>query len=264
MQVPSPFPGMDPYIEDPEVWSDFHGDLAAEIRAELNKVIQPRYVARLMPHVTYEIVEIADTRSIRLDVGIWQPQPPFGETGGGVAVITPAPVESLVQMELPLRLFTVEVRETGTLRLVTSVEILSPVNKRPSYEAYHEYRRKRRELLRSETHLMELDLLRGGERPPLEQPVPSAPYYVNLYRVNRRPRVEVWPIQLWDKLPVLPVPLLEPDPDALLNLGRVVAAVYERGAYARLIDDRRPPPPPVPSEAEAVWLDEHLRAQKVR
>ncbi len=59
--MPSPFPGMDPYIEHPEVWSDFHGDLAAEIRAELNKVIQPRYVARLTPRVTYEIVEIDDS-----------------------------------------------------------------------------------------------------------------------------------------------------------------------------------------------------------
>jgi hypothetical protein len=264
MKMPSPFPGMDPYIEDPEVWSDFHGGLADEIRAELNQVLQPRYIARMTPRVTYEIVEIADTRSIRPDVGIWQPQPPFGDTGGGVAVITPATAESLVQMELPLRLFTVEVRETGTLRLVTSIEILSPENKRPSHEAFHEYRRKRRELLRSETHLMEIDLLRGGERPPLEGPVPSAPYYVNLYRVNRRPRVEVWPIQLGDKLPVQPVPLLEPDPDAPLDLGGVMTAVYERGAYARLIDYRRPPPPPALSETEAVWLDEHLRKQKVR
>lgn len=261
--MPSPFPGMDPYIEDPEVWSDFHGDLAAEIRAELNKVIQPRYVARLIPHVTYEIVEIADRHSVRPDVGIYQPQPPAGTTAA-TAVITTAPVESLVEMELPLRLFTVEVREVGTLRLVTSIEILSPVNKRPSHEAYHEYRRKRRELLRSETHLMEIDLVRGGERPPLEEPVPTAPYYVTVSRVHRRPRVEVWPIQLWDKLPVLPVPLLEPDPDAPLDLSGVVAAVYERGAYARLIDYRRPPPLPALSETETIWLDEHLRTQKVR
>src|SRR5262249_61985845 len=127
-----------------------------------------------------------------------------------------------------------------------------------------EYRRKRRELLRSETHLMEIDLLRGGERPQLKRPVPTAPYYVNLYRATRRPYVEVWPIQLWEKLPMMPVPLLDPDPDAALDLGAVVAAVYERGAYARLIDYRRPPPPPALLDREAVWLGEHLRAQKVR
>src|SRR5712691_5875966 len=165
MQMPSPLPGMDPYIEAPDIWSDFHGDVAAEMRAELNRVLQPRYVARLTPHVTYE-------------------------------------------MDVPLRLYTVEVRETDTMRLVTAIEILSPVNKRPSHEAYHDYRRKRRALLRSTTHLLEIDLLRGGERPRLVHPVPCAPYYVALSRVDRRPYVEVWPIQLWEKLPVLPVPLL--------------------------------------------------------
>ena len=147
--MPSPFPGMDPYIEHPEVWSDFHGGLAAEIRAELNKVIQPRYVARLTPRVTYEIVEIDDTRSVRPDVGVWQPRPAPDGVGGGVAVISAAPVESLVAMEMPLRLFAVEVRETGTLQLVAAIEILSPVNKQPGHEAHGEYLRKRREMLRS-------------------------------------------------------------------------------------------------------------------
>jgi Protein of unknown function (DUF4058) len=263
MQMSSPFPGMAPYIEDPEVWSDFHGGLADETRAQLTSVLQPRYVARLTPHVTYDIIEVAERRNVRPDVGIWQPQPPSGDLGG-VALITATPVESLVQMELPVRLYTVEVRETGTLRLVTAIEVLSPVNKRSSHEAYHDYLRKRRQLLHSEAHLIEIDLLRGGERPPLAGPVPSAPYYVTLSRAPRRPIVEVWPIQLWEKLPVLPVPLLDPDPDVPLDLGTVVAAVYERGAYARLIDYRLPPPPPTLPEAEAAWLDKYLRAQQAR
>jgi len=255
---------MDPYIEHPEVWSDFHGDLAAEIRAELNKVIQPRYVARLTPRVTYEIVEIDDIRNVRPDVGIWQPRPAPEGVGGGVAVISAAPVESLIAMEMPLRLFTVEVRETGTLQLVAAIEILSPVNKQSGHEAHGEYLRKRREMLRSGAHWMEIDLLRGGRRPPLERPVPSAPYYVLLSRASRRPKVEVWPIQLREKLPTVPVPLLEPDPDAPLDLAAILAAVYERGGYARLIDYSQPPPPPRLSDAEAAWLDEYLRAQKAR
>lgn len=262
--MPSPFPGMDPYIEDPEIWSDFHGNLAPEIQGQLNRVIRPRYVARLVPRVTYEIVEIAKTRGIRPDVGVWQPQPPKGEVAEGTAVITPAPVESLVRLEFPLRLLSVEIRTTDTLELVTAIEILSPVNKRPGHDAYRDYQRTRRELLRSSAHLIEIDLLRGGERPPLERPVPPAPYYVILSRADRRPVVEVWPIQLQDPLPVLPVPLLEPDPDVPLDLGAAVAAVYERGGYADLIDYRRPPPPPPLSEAEAQWLDERLREQGLR
>lgn len=262
--MPSPFPGMDPYIEHPEVWSDFHGDLAAEIRAGLNTMVQPRYVARLVPRVTYELLEIEKTRSVRPDVTVWQPRPAVDEGGGGVAVIAPAPVESLVAMELPLRLFTVEVVEAGTLRLVAAIEILSPVNKQPGHEAHDEYLRKRRELLRSGAHLMEIDLLRGGHRPPLERPVPSAPYYVTLSRVQRRPYVEVWPIQLREKLPAVPVPLLEPDPDVPLDLGAVAARVYERGGYAVLIDYSQPPPRPPLSDEDAAWLELHLRTQKAR
>ena len=63
---------------------------------------------------------------------------------------------------------------------------------------------------------------------------------------------------------MLPVPLLDPDPDAPLDLGTVVAAVYERGAYARLIDYRLSPPPPTLPEAEATWLDQYLHAQQAR
>lgn len=262
--MPSPFPGMDPYIEDPEVWSDFHGGLADEIRARLNGLIQPRYVARLTPYVTYEIIEIADTRSIRPDVGIWERRPPGKTLREAAVAATPAPAESVVPLEFPLRLYTVEVRQAGTMLLVTAIEILSPVNKRPGHEARQDYLRKRRELLRSQAHFIEIDLLRGGVRSPLERPVPPAPYYVTLSRVDRRPHVAVWPIQLPDKLPVLPVPLLEPDPDVPLDLGAVVAAVYERGGYATLIDYRQPPPPPDLAESEAVWLDEHLRAKSLR
>ena len=262
--MPSPFPGMDPYIETPELWSDFHNNLASEIQAHLNQSIQPRYVARLTPYVTYEVIEVAKTRGVRPDVGIWQRRPPSGAMTAASAAIAPAPFESRVRLEVPLRLHAIEIHAVDTLERVTAIEILSPVNKRADHEAYRDYQRKRRELLRSQAHLLEMDLLRGGERPPLEIPPPPAPYYVTLSRVDHRPDVAVWPIQLRDTLPPLPVPLLEPDPDVALDLGAVVASVYERGAYAAQIDYRRAPPPPLLSEAETLWLDEHLRRQGVR
>ncbi|MFQ5859882.1 MAG: DUF4058 family protein [Anaerolineae bacterium] len=166
--MPSPFPGMDPYIEHPDVWSDFHGGLAGEIRATLNATIQPRYVARMIPYVTYEVIEVAQTHGIRPDADVWQPQPPAGPAEGVAMMVTPAPAESLV----PLRLYSVEIRTAGDMLLVTAIEILSPVNKRAGHEARVDYLRKRRELLRSQAHFMEIDLLRGGERPPLETPHP--------------------------------------------------------------------------------------------
>ena len=263
--MPSPFPGMDPYIEDPEVWNDFHNCLADEIRARLNTTIQPRYVARLIPNVTYEQISVvAKPKGIRPDVGIWQPQPPRGQMGVATAVVTPAPVVSRVLLEFPLRLMDIEIRATGTLELVTAIEILSPVNKRPSHDAYREYLRKRQDLLRSSAHLIEIDLLRGGTRPPLEAPVPAAPYYITLSRANERPHVEVWPITLQNALPTIPVPLTEPDPDVPLDLGAILATVYERGGYGTLIDYHQPPPPPKLSEEDERWLATHLHEQEIR
>ena len=141
--MPSPFPGMDPYIEAPRIWTDFHGGLAGEIRASLNRIIRPRYYAGLMPDVTLE-------------------------------------------------LFSVEIRVAGAETLVTSIEILSPANKQRTHNAHIDYLRKRRELLRSAVHIIEIDLLRAGLCPPLDTPVPKAPYYMTLSRANRRPHVSVW------------------------------------------------------------------------
>jgi hypothetical protein len=108
---------------------------------------------------------------------------------------------------------------------------------------------------------MEIDLLRGGQRMPLEAPVPVAPYYVMLSREECRPTVQVWPIHLQERLPTVPAPLLEADPDVPLDLGAVVASVYERGAYERRIDYTIAPPPPALSETDAAWMDRLLREQ---
>jgi hypothetical protein len=98
---------MDPYIEHHNVWSDFHSDLAGEIRAMLNPQIQPRYVARLVPLVTYDLIEVAQTRGIRPDVAVWQSDPSQTPSGGAAVAIPPAPAESTVVIEMPLRLLSI-------------------------------------------------------------------------------------------------------------------------------------------------------------
>src|SRR5205085_10954985 len=110
-------------------------------------------------------------------------------------------VQSAVPLEVPVRLARVEIREADADTLVAAIEILSPINKRPGRER-QKYLRKRRELLRSEVHVMELDLLRGGERSPLETSVPPASYYVTLPRSDHRPHVAVWPTLLPVSVPV--------------------------------------------------------------
>jgi hypothetical protein len=249
---------MDPYLESPRFWLDFHNALAAEIRSQLNLCLGPGYAAWLDSYAAYETVEVARLHGIRPDVSVLATTPREEVPAGGV-VIAPAPATSSVPVEAPARLFRVEIRTTAQDQLVAAIEILSPANKRAGHDDCLEYQRKRRDLLRSSAHLMEIDLLRGGERPPLEKPVPAAPYYVVLSRAERRPTVDVWPIQLADSLPLLPVPLLEPDPDAPLDLATAVAAVYERGPYQRVINYQEPPPPPSLSAQEAEWVAMRLR-----
>ncbi len=260
--MPSPFPGMDPYIEANRIWSDFHADLATEIRASLNTQIQPKYYATAVTYVTYDVIEVVQPmrRAISPDVGVWQTQS-SSDRPGPAAVIDPPQLRSQVPLEVPIRLANVEVREAETDTLVTAIEILSPINKRSGPERV-KYLRKRQELLRSEVHLMEIDLLRTGEPSPLETPLPPAPYYIMLSRAEQRPYVDVWSSQLDERLPVVPVPLTAPDPDVPLDLGAMVSAVYERGAYATRIDYQLPVPPPSLSSEQAIWVEQRLAAYR--
>lgn len=256
--MPSPFPGMDPYIEARREWPDFHSDLAGEIRARLNIALQANYYATTIVYTAYDVIEIAhrDTHSISPDVSVWRTTA-GASAAAPVAVIDPPLAESQIPLEVEVRLANVEVRETGTDRLVTAIEILSPVNKRNGAQR-ETYLRNRQELFRSDVHVMEIDLLRGGKRSPLTITPPLAPYYVTLGRARNRPRVHVWPIQLYDRLPRLPIPLIAPDPDVVLDLGAVVHEVYERGAYARRINYSQPAPPPDLTPEEQTWVDELL------
>jgi hypothetical protein len=256
--VPSPFPGMDPYLEQPEVWAEFHNNLAAEIQGYLNERIRPRYVARQVPVTTYDSIAITPTRLIKPDVSVWRDPLRAGSTPGGAATLTPPAVEASIPLEYEIELFSVEVRSTGSRQLVTAIEILSPVNKRPGHEAHRDYHRKRRALLRSDANLLEIDLLRLGERPPVEPPPPPAPYYVVLSRASERPRAPVWAVQIADSLPVVPVPLLPPDADARLDLQEVIARAYERGGYDTELDYSVMPAGPWTSE-ESAWIAARLR-----
>ena len=256
--MPSPFPGMDPYIEARREWPDFHNDLAAEIRAQLNAMLQIDYYATTVVHTAYDVIEIAqrDSRSISPDVSVWHTNPSF-PASSAVAVIDPPSVQSQMPLEVEMRIANVEVRKTGTDKLVTAIEILSPVNKRSGPQR-EKYLRKRQALFRSDVHIMEIDLLRSGQRSPLAVTPPAAPYYVTLGRARNRPRVDVWSIQLDERLPRLPVPLLSPDPDIALDLGAIVREVYERGAYARRLDYAQPVPPPELTVEQQKWVAQLL------
>jgi hypothetical protein len=175
------------------------------------------------------------------------------------AAIAPAPLEILITTDLPEKLTSVVIRTVEGDTLVTAIEILSFANKHPGHAAYLTYRRKRRAVLSSTANLLEIDLLRAGERSPLAEPLPEAPYFIVLSRTERRPVAEVWPLRLPEPLPILPIPLLPPDPDVPLDLGRALATIYDRSGYDLRIDYTQRPPAPALSAEEGAWLEAHLR-----
>lgn len=260
----SPFPGMDPYLEG-ELWQEFHETLAGAIREQLLSVLPPQYVALLAKRYVLHRPAVGllslpeDHRVIYPDVHVAQTPPRVSETTVVYETETTAQpaarLASLVSEEVPV--MSVEVRDLANRRLVTVIEILSPVNKMG--DGAIEYAAKRSTLMGTSVHLLEIDLLRRGGRVLFETDPPPADYYVYLSRFTNRPYTDVWPIRLRERLPVVPVPLLPPDADVPLNMQRAVDACYDLVHYERLLDYSAPPPPPPLSEADAEWLSDMMR-----
>src|SRR5947209_6384904 len=152
--------------------------------------------------------------------------------------------------------YWVEIRDANKRTLVCAIEILSPFNKRGRGRL--DYLRKRQALLTSPAHLMEIDLLRQGQRVPMRRKLPAADYFVFLSRAGRRPLTEIWPITLAERLPIVPVPLLGSDPDAALNLQNALDELYDGLRYDLEIDYQQPPDVPL-SKLQANWANRILR-----
>jgi hypothetical protein len=144
----------------------------------------------------------------------------------------------------------VEIYDVDQRSLVTAIEVLSSTNKIKS--ARVEYLAKRRKYLCSPAHLMEIDLLRKGERPPMVDPLPEADYFVILSRAGRRPHAEVWPISIRSPLPTVPVPLMSGDPDVSLDLQLVLTEMYDTFRFDLDLNYSKPPEIPLKPQ-DAAW-----------
>ncbi len=255
--MPAPLPGIDPYLEN--IWTDVHIQLISTFRTQLTPLLIPKYITDLGSRIVVERLpdDGLDGRVILPDVAVLHPERAPVPAVPTPPDITPAPLRLKTPIELPTRLVTLYVREAATMELVTVIELLSPVNKRG--EGRREYLQKRNEVLDSPAHLMEIDLVRQGQRMPFLGELPDTPYLAMVSRAYARPECEVWPIRFQDPLPVLPVPLLRPDPDVPLDLGKALRTAYEQARYDLRIDYSKPPPPPPLSEEDAAWVEAQLR-----
>lgn len=255
--MPSPFPGMDPYLEDKgELFHDFHQSAIFVIRELLAARLPPPYEAHLQTSLYIHELPAAERRLVgRTDVSVGEARAAgrpagSGTTAADVAVAEAAPAYGLLPLLAvdELRLNYVEVRDRRGERLVTVIEMLSPSNKYAGGDR-EKYLQKRYELLKSDAHLVEIDLLRGGPRLPLEG-LPACDYCVMVSRAHERPKVGVWPVMLRDRLPTILVPLREPHPDVRLDLQEMLNLVYDRSGYARHLYRNTPHPALLPADAE--------------
>ncbi|MBV7328512.1 DUF4058 family protein [Chloroflexi bacterium TSY] len=263
--MPFPFPGMDPYLEYSAVRTGFHHKLATEINAELTTLLPPQYYADTESQIAYEPAENGSLRIMRPDISVeraeifasGQVNEP-AEQAPAATAIPAAPTKITLQVDVPSKLFSVVLKTVDGNQLVTNIELLSPINKLSRADGFDSYQRKRRAILRSDAHLLEIDLTRRGDRSLIEEALPPASYLILLSRSYDRPLAEVWPLRIQDTLPIIPIPLLRPDADVALDLQAIFVRVYERYGYQRRIEYRQDPPRPLFSKEEQAWIGEQL------
>ena len=280
--MPSPFPGMDPYLESPDVWPDFHDRFAEHISAELNRTLPAPYYARLELRPEVGIIGEEEQRRIVPDVCIQEPAwPRSTPTSEAVAVLNGPRTEASSSVEItvpsePIRHHFVEVRDSKRGHvLVTLIEIVSPSNKRSGVDR-EAYEAEQREVFHRNVSFVEVDLLRAGRPvvggPHLIQSVnklePAPDYLVVVSRAwQRGARLghQLFPFTLRDSLPCITIPLREAEVEVPLDLQYVFHLSYSGGPYRRgAVDYTTPPDPPLVSEhvawAEAILREEGLRS----
>jgi Protein of unknown function (DUF4058) len=226
----SRFPGMNPYLESPSLWSEVHSWIIVELARTLNVGLLPKYRAAVEKRVYEEsiLVGIPDVSIVRQAAMV---QPPRQSTAT-LTLSDPILVE-LPQLELTIERY-LEVRDVASGEVVTVVEVLSPSNKR-SGEGRDQYLAKRKKLLSSSVHLVEIDLLRGGEPMPMRSPVTSD-YRVLVSRLEQRSIAELYAFNLRDQLPCFLLPLRNDDPEPIVDLNIVMDVVVQSAGLEFAID----------------------------
>jgi len=262
--MPSPFPGMDPYLEDPEIFPDFHDSLITYLRENLQANLPAPYFAAIGRRIWIEL----SRRSIGPDVEVRhsvKPSSRANKPAGSVAVANPPAAHPVVVKvahdEFREPFIEIYTRGDEGKRLVASIEVVSVSNKTPGQHGHELYRRKQKEILVSQVHLVEIDLLRGGEHTtavPLQLAVQACgpfDYHVSVHGFDDFETFFVYPIRLEDRLPPVAIPLLPGDSPVTVDLQSVFDRCYDAGPYAREIrygEDAVIPPLPTDKAAWAV------------
>jgi hypothetical protein len=239
--MPTPFPGMDPYLEQSGAWGDFHHELISCLRAAISSRLPETYDARIEERVT--VIESFDEprRSFEPDVIVGRESEVASSrqvhAQSGSALLEPVTVPLIIPEKE--RQNYIEIYDYPEQELITVIEVLSPTNKLS--KGREEYLIKRDAILSQDVHLVELDLLVNGQRLPTAEPLPQDDYYAFVARHERRPLCDVYHWSVRHPLPSIPIPLKSPDPDLIVEVQPVFAETFARGRYERRLRYGAPP-----------------------
>ena len=251
-----PFPGMDPYLEEPSDWPDLHSRLITAVSDVLAAAVAPNFIVRIEQRVYITTAEDSGRQPIVPDLYLVRGPRQEPAIGAATTISAPTLVEPLFDLEIRDRY--IEIHDARSREVIATIEVVSPFNKAPATVGRDQFLRKRRAVMASPAHWIEIDLLRAGERPP--EVGDKSDYCSLLKRGGGAGPFEVWYTDLRDPLPTIAVPLQPPYADVPLNLQAVLDDIYARAFYAESVDYTRPIPPPALPPADAAWAAERVRA----
>ncbi|NET88686.1 MAG: DUF4058 family protein [Kamptonema sp. SIO1D9] len=222
----SPFPGIDPYLENSELWSAVHNRLIVAIADNLVDRLSEKYRVKIEKRTYFS----SDEESVIV----------------GIPDVSVATKNLKKNNSQEVNERYLEIKEIGTGTVVTTIELLSPKNKRKG-EGRNAYLNKRNQVLASATHLVEIDFLRGGKPLPIRS-TNLGDYRILISRSDRRPNADLYAFSLRQSIPPLPIPLLPTETEPILDLQPLFNYVYEKGRYRLAIDYTQPPKPPLSPE----------------
>lgn len=252
---------MDPYLEHPEIWPGVHLLLIAALAESLAPQLRPKYLVSVevrMYETTGEQSLLVGIPDVALQKSRQQEQPL------NVAVASPPSQPTLVQVPMPItvRQGYLEIREVATKEVVTAIELLSPINKRPG-RGRQTYENKRERVLSSSTNLIEIDFLRAHEPMPVFGEGLPSHYRILVSRSDLRPQAELYKFNLIDQIPSIRLPLQPDDRSPIVDLQTLLTEIYDRSGYDLKLDYQKEPVPGL-SDDEATWLDQLLSEKGLR
>jgi hypothetical protein len=250
---------MDPYLESQGYWPDFHTALLIDCRRALRHVLPRHYGAFVEERISLIDLSGEPSHHYRPDVAVIRKGHDLPVSGdrGASATLEPITIPLTLEDLDEVHERWIEIRRLPDQSLVTVIEILSPTNKIGSGRI--EYIEKRNQWIKQPVNLVEIDLLLRGHRMPMARSLPPAEYFAFVARSNRRPDCDVYAWSVRRALPMIPIPLAEPDPDVSLNLGAVFAQSYDDAPYADSINYAAPLELPLTPEDRA-WAEDLARA----